>query len=233
MKTAFISDIHSNLEALTSSLAAIDLAGVQRIYCLGDIVGYGPFPNECIALVRERCAGVVRGNHDSGVGGETRLGHFTPDGQEAIKWTRHEITGKNLSYLKNLPMLSVFNEVTIVHASPLQPANWQYIATWAEAKPCFRSFRTPLCLIGHTHIPCIIGEDGSSNAFSNKKRYLINVGSVGQPRDGNPAASFGIWDDDMGSFDILRVPYNTAITASAIVDATLPSYLAKRLSLGV
>jgi len=233
MRVAILSDIHSNIEALNAALVAMDHGGVAEILCLGDIVGYGPFPNECIDLIRTRCQTVVKGNHDSGVLGETPLSHFNEYGREAIEWTKKQVTQENLRYLKSLPLLNVRGDATLVHASPWKPEQWNYVTIWTEAKKNFKAFKTTLCLIGHTHVPMVIGEDFGINTFSKGKRFLINVGSVGQPRDGNPQASFGLLDTEAWTFDINRVTYDIEKTARAIKDAGLPSFLADRLFIGV
>jgi len=233
MRIAVISDIHSNLPALLRTFEVIDQLSVDRVYCLGDIVGYGPSPNECVSAVQERCASVVKGNHDCGVIGELPLEHFNTYGQSAIRWTRKHITKKNAEYLSSLPLLRVMDDITLVHASPLHPEDWRYIFSWPDADRCFSAFSTCICFIGHTHIPVIVGEDGSVNMFRKGKRFLINVGSIGQARDGNPRATFGLLDTESVSFEILRVAYDIEATASAILAARLPDYLAHRLFLGV
>jgi len=233
MRTAIISDVHSNLEALKSALSSIDTLHVDEIFCLGDIVGYGPFPNECTNLVRERCTVVVKGNHDSGLIGETPLKHFNQYGKTAIEWAKKHITRDNLKYLKNLPLSSAQNDLTLVHASPLHPEAWNYIIAWPDAQQCFGAFTTSLCFIGHTHVPVIVGEDSSINSFRKGCRYLINVGSIGQPRDGNPCASFGLLDTEKWTFENIRVPYDIQKTANEISNVKLPEFLGKRLFLGI
>ncbi len=233
MRIAVISDIHSNLPALTRTFEVLDQLGTDRIFCLGDIVGYGPSPNECIALVRERCAAVVKGNHDSGAIGEVPLEHFNTYGKNAIRWTRKHLTRKNAEYLRDLPLLVVQDDITLAHASPLHPEDWRYIFAWPDAHRCFDAFGTRICFIGHTHIPVIVGEDGTVNMFRNDRRYLINVGSVGQARDGNPRASFGLLDTTRNTYEVLRIEYDIEATAAAIFAAGLPDYLAHRLFLGI
>ncbi len=233
MRIAVISDIHSNLPALQRTFEVIDHLAVDRVYCLGDIVGYGPSPNECIDIIRERCAAVVKGNHDCGAIDELPLDHFNIYGKSAIRWTRTHLTETNVEYLRRLPMLRVLDGVTLAHASPLNPEDWQYIFAWPDAERCFPAFSTRICFIGHTHIPVIVGEDGSVNTFREGLRYLINVGSVGQARDGNPRISFGLLDTTASKFEFMRVDYNIEATASAILAARLPDYLAQRLFLGI
>ena len=233
MRAAIISDIHSNLPALERTLEVIDDLRVDHVFCLGDIVGYGPSPNECIALVRERCTAVIKGNHDSGVLDETPLDHFNVYGESAIKWTRKHITSKNFDYLAGLPLLHVHGDLTLTHASPLRPESWRYIFAWPDAERCFAAFGTSLCFIGHTHIPVVVGEDGTVNGFTPGKRYLINVGSVGQARDGNPRISFGVLDTENVTYQNIRVDYDIEAAAAAVLEARLPDYLAHRLFLGI
>ena len=233
MRVAIISDIHSNLEALQSVLFAIDDLRPDSIYCLGDIVGYGPYPNECVALVRERCAASVKGNHDSGVLGETPLAYFNQYGRRAVEWTKDRITSGNLAYLERLPLTQVIDDITLAHASPMKPEQWNYVFAWPEAKKAFRAFATTLCFIGHTHVPVMVGEDSKINIFRKNCRHLINVGSVGQPRDGNPRASFCMLDTESWTCELLRVEYNIERTAQAILDAHLPEFLARRLFQGI
>ncbi len=233
MRIGIISDIHGNLEALVRVLSTINYLQCDLIYCLGDIVGYGPFPNECIDLVRERCAMVVRGNHDSGVTGDTPYEQFNQFGVAAIKWTRKHITRRNADYLKRLPFMRVHQNVTIAHASPDQPAEWTYVTTTAAAVKAFGAFATSVCFIGHTHIPVVIGEDGTVNNPRPDCRYLINVGSVGQPRDHDPKASFGVFETKTLDYQLMRVEYDVEATAKEILKQRLPDFLASRLFIGL
>jgi diadenosine tetraphosphatase ApaH/serine/threonine PP2A family protein phosphatase len=239
MRIALLSDIHGNLPALHAVLARISTLSVDTIASLGDAVGYGPFPNECVALVRERCAVAVKGNHDAGVLGETPLEDFNRLGRDAIEWTAEVLTVENRAFLSALPLLDVLDVITLVHASPANPPAWTYIITMASAREAFTAFTTPVCCIGHTHVPVVIGEDFSVNVFRNPAepgkepcRFLINVGSVGQPRDGSPDACFGLLDTALWTYEAVRVPYDIEATASAIKAARLPEQLARRLFRG-
>jgi putative phosphoesterase len=233
MRIGIISDIHSNLPALEAAWARLGELKADIIYCLGDTVGYGPSPNECLAIVRERCAVVLKGNHDSGLVGETPLSDFNKYGLKAIQWSQKVVTKENLEYLKSLPFTSVQNGITLAHASPHQPEEWTYVLTLRAAKDGFTAFSTNLCFIGHTHVPVIIGEDGSINRYKNGGRFLINVGSIGQPRDGNPKSAFGLLDTENGSYELIRVEYDAEKVAKAIDDAGLPDFLGKRLIQGI
>jgi predicted phosphodiesterase len=233
MRIAIISDIHSNLPALEAVLNKIDELKADTIHCLGDVVGYGPYPNECVDLVRTRCLFTVKGNHDSGVVGETPTVHFNQYGKTAIKWTKKKITEPNLEFLRGLPQKAVDKGITLVHSSPLDPPEWTYLMTWAQAEENFSAFSTDLCFIGHTHVPVVIGEDSTVNHYQPGKRHIINVGSVGQPRDGNPDSAFGLLDLEAKDYTLMRVSYDISKTAKAIEEAGLPVFLARRLFQGI
>jgi diadenosine tetraphosphatase ApaH/serine/threonine PP2A family protein phosphatase len=233
MRIAVISDIHANLAAFHSALAKIDTLAVEKIFCLGDIVGYGPRPNECVDLVRERCAVVIKGNHDSGVIGETPLSYFNEYGRAAIVWTTETISRENRDFIEALDFTWTDDTVTLVHASPNDPPAWNYVFTWEDARECFHHFATELCFIGHTHVPFVVGEDASVNIFRPDFRCLINVGSIGQPRDGNPNAAFGLLDTERQTYESIRVEYDIQLTAAEIRKQGLPGLLAQRLFRGI
>jgi diadenosine tetraphosphatase ApaH/serine/threonine PP2A family protein phosphatase len=232
MRVAIISDIHSNLQALTQALAAIDERGVDKIYCLGDIVGYGGNPNECVELVRRRSAICVLGNHELAALDSIQSEFFSRPGRIAIEWTRSVLTQENLAFLSSLPYRASAEVFTLAHASPLDPDQWQYVLSLQVAKLQFPAFSTQICFIGHTHVPAICGEDLKTFVLKNHKRFLINVGSVGQPRDGNPQLSFGLFDTDAWKYDNVRVNYDIDKAAMAIRSQGLPSTLAARLYQG-
>jgi predicted phosphodiesterase len=233
VKLAVISDVHANKAALEAVFAFIDGQSVDRIVCLGDIVGYGPDPQACIELVSSRCDIVIKGNHDAGVTEELELDHFNIPGRAAIKWTKTLLPADSIKYLKSLPLILAWEGVTLTHATPADPSSWRYIVSWAQARLAFKSFSTRFCFIGHTHVPAVIGEDGTLNRLKIGTRYLINCGSVGQPRDGIPEASFGILDTSKGSYENVRVEYDVSLTVTAILNAGLPKFLAQRLAVGV
>ena len=232
MRIAIISDIHSNLAALQCVFSYIDTAGVDKIYCLGDTVGYGPYPNECIELVNSRCHIVIAGNHDWGAAGKLQLRYFNKFGRITLRWTRKRMSEENRKTLLPLPLKIVEDTITFVHSSPMMPENWTYIVSELEAREAFRGFDTELCFTGHTHIPALIGEDGQANCLTDDKRFLINVGSVGQPRDGNPKTSFGILDISKRSYNLVRLEYDIQHTYDAINKFGLPQMLGRRLKDG-
>jgi len=233
MKIGIISDIHSNLPALEAVLGALHGAGADLMYCLGDTVGYGPCPNECVDLVRQHCGIVLKGNHDSGLIGETEVEDFNHYGLTAIRWSQNRVTAENKKYLESLPLVAAENGVTLAHASPSRPGEWSYILTLRAARDNFPAFNTDICFIGHTHVPIVINEDLTIGKFTSRTRCIINVGSVGQPRDGNPDAACGLYDTASGEYSLRRVPYDIQKTADRIVSEGLPEYLAQRLFQGV
>ena len=233
MRFAVFSDIHANLEALTKVLARAYELEADLLVCLGDVVGYGPFPNECTELVRQRCAIIVQGNHDAGAAGGRDPGQFNPEGEAALVWTRSVLSRANREFLLNLPRSVVSYNVTFIHASPRNPSGWEYISTWDTGTKMFEHFATAYCCIGHTHIPSIVAADGTVNSIREGQKHLINVGSVGQPRDGNPRASFALLDTETSAASIIRVEYDLSATAAAIRQAGLPEFLAKRLQYGI
>lgn len=233
MRIAIISDIHSNLEALQQVLSCIDGAEVDEVNCLGDIVGYGPFPEECVTLVRQRCAVVVRGNHDAGAVGEEDLKRFNANGRTALQLTMPLLSTVSREFLASLPLTVVSGPVTAVHASPVNPERWNYLTGWDRAREAFSGFSTPFCAFGHSHIPLVVAEDGSVNPNRLDKKVLINPGSVGQPRDGDPSASFAILDTVAEAASIIRVQYDIERTAQALRKGGFPEPLARRLFLGI
>jgi len=233
MLIAVISDIHGNLPAFQEVIKKTEELHAEIVYCLGDTVGYGPFPNECVDLVREKCAVVLKGNHDSGLTGETPLDDFNHYGVSAIQWSKTVVTKENCEYLRTLPFTAEEKGLTLAHSSPNKPQSWNYILTMRAAQENFAAFKTTLAFIGHTHVPVIIGEDGSVNRYKPGLRHIINVGSVGQPRDGNPDAAFGLYDTETTDYELVRVHYEVQKTARAIRDLGLPEFLAQRLFQGV
>ena len=233
MRLAILSDIHSNLQALTTALKFIDDNGVDEIYCLGDIVGYGGNPNECVELVRARANLTVLGNHDRAAIDPSEADYFTKPGKIAAAWTHKTLTSENLAFLKSLPLITTTPLSTLAHASPQQPENWIYVLSLPVAERQFKHFSTKLCFIGHSHVPVVCGEDLKTFAFRKGVRYLINVGSTGQPRDGNPRLSFGLLDSDVWSYHNIRLEYDAESAAKQIEQVGLPSVLGKRLLQGI
>ena len=234
MRIAIISDIHSNLEALTKAFEIIDTKNVDEIVCLGDIVGYGANPNECVELIKKRVKYVVIGNHDYAVAVDpNELLYFSAHARESDLWTRDVLTKENLDFLKSLPFTISFKDLLFVHSSPAQPREWEYIFTEVQAKVQFPYFKEKICFIGHSHLPGVFPETGSYNGkLDRNTRYIINVGSVGQPRDGDWRLCFGIFDTNTWTYEEIRAEYDVEKASNKIIQNGLPKVLAKRIVVG-
>ncbi len=228
MKYAVISDMHSNLEALTKVLGEIKTRNVNEIICLGDIVGYGANPDEVADLVRREARYVVRGNHDDALFDEITFSMINPYARAAIDYTRASLSADNYDWLRKIPMTERFADLLLVHASPSEPREWKYVFSEVDAQVELSSFDEMICLIGHTHVPVIFRKKISETEV----RELINVGSVGQPRDGDNRASFGIIDTGNYTYENIRIEYDYRAAANKIIAAGLPSFLAERLHKG-
>jgi len=241
VKYAIISDIHGNLAALQQTLKRIDELKCERIMCLGDIVGYGPFPNECCEVIQDRADAVIAGNHDHAAIGLLSTEYFNRYAKAAMEWTVKELHDKNKEFLASLPLQLQEEEMLFVHGSPSDPAAWDYVLSLYDAEIAFQAFQQRLCFIGHSHLPeAFAYEDGEFPTLERLPtiqlfsgfRYIFNVGSVGQPRDKNNAACFGVYDSEMHKFELQRAPYNIQETQKAMVQKKLPTFLIERLSLG-
>jgi len=240
MRYGIISDIHSNLEALNAVLKNLEKEKPDEIICLGDIVGYGANPNECVEIVSRVADKVVAGNHDYGALYMTDLDEFTDIAREACEWTAKQLNEKNKEYLANLPLTLKIDDMILTHSAPSDPPRWKYILKVKEAYYEFDTFKEKICLIGHTHVPVIFYKKNNDYGFEvnykielhNSVRYLINPGSVGQPRDFDPRASFAILDTDENLFKVIRVEYDIHTAQRKIIDAGLPLVLAYRLREG-
>lgn len=244
MRTAFISDIHGNLAALQIALEDIKTQSVDRIVCLGDIVGYGPNPNECVALVKQVSELTVVGNHDYAALGRIDTLGFNEYARAAADWTTDNLTDSTKTFLEDLPMTKLLDGILLVHASPKDPERWTYVLSYQEAKRQFGGFTERLCFIGHSHLPVVIEEYGDDiNALSfpediplrlhRDRRYLVNVGSVGQPRDRDPRTGYVWYDDVLDAALLRRLEYPIQEVQEKILEAGLPPFLAQRLADGV
>jgi diadenosine tetraphosphatase ApaH/serine/threonine PP2A family protein phosphatase len=240
LKYAILSDIHGNLEALLAVLEVIDDLDVDGIVCLGDVVGYGANPNEVLEIVRERAQATVLGNHDKAAIDPAEEAYFNSWAVQAIRWTRDELTEESAEYLRSLPLESVLDDVRLVHASPSDPARWRYVLSPQAAAKEFSTFDESFCFIGHSHVPMIVlrTEVGASELLDGEvalpagARVLINVGSVGQPRNGDPRACFAVLDLDDRSARLVQVSYDLHTARAKIMEAGLPRFLGDRLLLG-
>ncbi len=240
MRLAVLSDIHANLAALDA--VREDLPPVDEVWVLGDIVGYGPRPNEVIAALQEMGARSVLGNHDGAAIGTVDPVDFNPDAHAAIVWTGEMLDANARAYLAALPEVRRDGDLTAVHGSPRDPI-WEYIVSAQVAAANLDAFDTRLCLFGHTHMPVVFAatDEGAIRAVPGLPgetmrldggRALINPGSVGQPRDGNAQASYGVLDVEAGTAEFRRVPYPIEETQRQMLDAGLPPRLAERLGYG-
>ena len=241
MKYAILSDIHGNLEALETVLAHAKENGCEKYICGGDVVGYNANPSECIAIVQEMGMPCVKGNHDEYVADEDLdLRTFNPVAAEAVLWTRDQLSEKQLRWLRQLRYLRLVDSFSIVHATMDGPRDWGYVQTRMDAAASFIYQTTPVCFHGHTHVPIAFTEglDISNGVFyeavkvEQNKRYFINVGSVGQPRDGDPRAAYAIYDTKEAVVELHRIDYDLETTQEKILSAGLPERLAERLALG-
>jgi diadenosine tetraphosphatase ApaH/serine/threonine PP2A family protein phosphatase len=240
MRLAIVSDIHGNIDALEAVLADIEKVGVDGMVCLGDFVGYGAAPNECIARLRPMIEHAVAGNHDWAACGRIKLGYFNPDAAAAARWTTAHLTEEHLTYLRELPMSAKWHGIYLVHATPFEPEEWHYVFSPADAAYEMTGCDEQVCLIGHSHYPGTFELAGTTVQYTRqevvrgdkKSRYLINVGSVGQPRDGDPRAAWLLVDDSRFAFEHRRVTYDIPAAMQRIREAGLPPYLADRLQWG-
>jgi predicted phosphodiesterase len=247
MRCAIISDVHGNLDALEAVLA--DAGEVDQLWCLGDLVGYGPQPNECVALVQERGAQSVAGNHDWAAIGKMDTREFNPEASEAARWTGAQLAEEHRDYLAGLPeqlIVGEGGEFTLVHGSPRDPV-WEYLTHVSLARLNFDYFRTPYCLVGHTHVPLVflrallqeqvptyrtIVPEADRPIALGGARMIVNPGSVGQPRDNCPDAAYMIYDSTAATIRLRRVTYPVATVQQKMRDAGLPQRLITRLSSG-
>lgn len=237
---AIISDVHSNLEALHSVLKEIDKERVTALFFLGDAVGYGHDPNTCTEILRSAAKVFIAGNHDRGAVGLTDLSFFNTYAKIAIDWTRDVLTDKNREFLKSLPLTCEVEEenIFLVHGSPKDPERWHYLEGKKSAVKNFPYFQQSYCFAGHSHIPFIAEQSNNgetvlyhtSAEIRDDCRYIINTGSVGQPRDGNPDACYVIFRSNL--IEIKRVPYDILLAQKKMKAAGLPEHLITRLAKG-
>ncbi len=234
---AIIGDIHSNYEALTAVADEIRKERVDEIFCVGDIVGYAAEPILCLELVQQLSCKIVAGNHDCAVVGKFPVNYFNKAAKEAAIWTSNQLSQSYKDYLKNLPLIENCNDITLVHASLNRPEFFDYITTLADAQLNFDKLHTSVCFYGHTHVPSALFlnegsirlEKGHVFDLNNVEKALINVGSVGQPRDWDLRASYAIYDSEQKTVHIKRVKYNILSAMEKIYKAGLPGENALRL----
>jgi diadenosine tetraphosphatase ApaH/serine/threonine PP2A family protein phosphatase len=238
-KYAILGDIHSNWHALNAVLADAAAQGVTHFACVGDIVGYNANPRECIDKVREIGCVAVRGNHDHYCSHDECLRDFHPLAANVVDWTRSQLSADQSEYLRSLKLSRIQEGFTIVHSTLDMPEKWGYVFDELAAEPHFHYQATAVCFHGHTHVPVVFEKAGRVHrgAFTVVKvvlgkKYFVNVGSVGQPRDGDPRSAYAIFDTGQKVIELRRIPYDIAAAQKQILAAGLPERLAVRLSLG-
>jgi len=239
MKIAVISDIHANLEALEICLKKIEELKADKIICLGDLVDYCAQPNECVELVKKYSDVTLLGNHDEAQYNYSLVSGFSENAMISSIHTRTVIDPAYIDYFKLLPYTYSEDNILFVHSSPYEPEGYHYILTEGRAQLNFSYFEEKICFIGHSHIPVLFQEIGEEvrevepGNVLESGRYIINVGSVGQPRDGNPHLSFGFIDTETLEYQNVRVYYPAEVTAHKILREGLPEYLADRIIKGI
>lgn len=245
MRYGVIADIHSNLEALEEVLSFLEKERVERVLCLGDMVGYGPNPNECVEKVRKTQAFSLLGNHEWAIFFPEIQNSFNPVARKAIEWTSEELSLENKEFLAGLLLKGEIDGFSIVHSTWDKPEEWRYILSLFEAEFNFFILRKDICFFAHSHqavayrkkgeLDCeeFYFPEGGEITLEEGCRWLINPGAVGQPRDGNPQSSFGIYDAEERKFTFFRIEYEREKTKKKILKAGLPSFLAERLEYGL
>lgn len=239
MRYAIIADIHGNLEALQAVLEDSRKGACSHYACLGDVVGYNANPKECLDIIRGMGMPCVKGNHDEYCSIESNLEGFNPHAAEAVNWTRQQLTDEDRQWLRDLKYLRLVANFSIVHATLDGPQRWGYVFDRLAAAASFTYQNTGVCFFGHTHVPVAFIRDsvvrgGTYSKFKTEtgRKYFINVGSVGQPRDGVRKASYAIYDLEEGLIELRRIDYDIATTQAKIRAAGLPERLAERLAYG-
>jgi predicted phosphodiesterase len=239
MRFAIFGDIHANLEALEAVLRDAEAQQCTNYVCLGDVVGYNASPAECVEVVRKLGCPVVKGNHDEQASEDHDTLEFTPLAEEAIQWTRAHLNSVQKQWLRDLRMVRQVRDFTVVHATLDTPGQWTYVFNQLEAAASFSYQHTQLCFFGHTHSPRLYVRAGSVQSLPLDKvlidsntKYFINVGSVGQPRDGDWRASYAVYDVPRQTIELRRVPYRIHEAQKKIRAAGLPERLAERLQQG-
>ena len=250
MRYAVLSDIHSNLEALTAVMESLATERIDRYLCLGDVMGYGADPGACLSRLQACETVIVGGNHDLACIGKLDLHWFNEAARAAVLWTRDQLSFAELDTLRRFPLTATVEPCTLVHGTLRHPERFEYLVDLAQAVDTMTTCRTLLCLLGHTHLPCFIDYDRTRRRIlriltmpdeladvayqddAKTRRYILNPGSVGQPRDGDPRASVAVLDTEAHRIWVRRIPYDIASAQRKIRQAGLPEFLADRLAVG-
>jgi predicted phosphodiesterase len=240
MTHIILADIHGNLEAFDAVVKSFPDVEKKRVICVGDVVGYGANPNECIDKIKSLDAANVKGNHEAAVLGEFDVSTFNPHAAKAVYWTRENLTRSGEDYIRGLPLVREDPLFTLVHGTLHNPEDFRYMMTNVDAAHTFEILKKKICFIGHSHVPAIFSLEGGKIRLTFKEKiklkktakYIINVGSVGQPRDGEWRACYCIYDPDREEVELRRVEYDLKTAQEKIIDAGLPRVLAERLKFG-
>ena len=240
MRYIILSDIHGNLQALEAVIESFPGGEKPVVVCAGDVVGYGADPDRCIESVISLSAMTVLGNHDAAVTGACNAHNFNRYAREAVFWTRKHISEEGRGYLESLPLILKEGPLTLVHGTLHEAERFRYMLTGADAMHTFEALNTKICFVGHSHIPGVFKfENGKALRLFKKEvglekesRYIVNVGSVGQPRDNDSRACYCIYDTGQEKIELKRVEYDTAKARQRIIDADLPEMLGDRLLVG-
>ncbi|MBD3233103.1 MAG: hypothetical protein GF315_05210 [candidate division Zixibacteria bacterium] len=241
MRIGFFSDVHANLPALQAFLEDSKSENLDELYFLGDAVGYGPDPNECVELIVENAQKCLMGNHDYAALGLMETTCFNNFAEEAIEFTQKTLSPKNRQVMMDFELECFLKDFHLVHATPLKPNHWDYIMTLEDAEDNFPHVKRLVCLIGHSHFPVIVAKENgtmseivhdTSVRIEKENKYIINIGSIGQPRDKNPDSCYLIYDSDKREAKLKRVKYDIKATQKRMRDVGLPDYLIQRLEKG-
>ncbi|MEE2657432.1 MAG: metallophosphoesterase family protein [Candidatus Latescibacterota bacterium] len=238
-RTGVLSDVHGNLEALQEVLREGGRLGIDRWLSLGDIVGYGADPEACLTLILEHVDWSLLGNHDAAVAGVQGHEYFNRYARQAVAWTREQLSDSSLKVLSDLPLTYQETSRLYAHAEPSAPGDWHYVDDARDAKLALATVDSAQVFVGHSHVGFVFAQ-GSDRLVASREgriavdsgRYLINVGSVGQPRDGDPRACFAVCDDEQGTIELIRISYDLRTAQDKIRGAGLPEFLADRLTTG-
>lgn len=241
MRYGIISDIHGNLEALESAIEALSCEKIDKYLCPGDIVGYGANPGECIEKVKKLKPVIVCGNHDAAASGLTDTANFNKAAREAVLWTQKNLEKKDSVFLKGLDLVFKNEHFILAHGTLHEPEEFHYMFDETDAQETFKLMDRGLCFVGHSHVPGIFSYRENrvdyfyqeKTELSRNKKFIVNVGSIGQPRDKDPRLCYCIYDSEMRLLELKRVPYDIEKARTKILKAGLPPLLAHRLKMGM
>ncbi|MFA6078863.1 MAG: metallophosphoesterase family protein [Candidatus Omnitrophota bacterium] len=241
MRYGVISDIHSNYEAFRAAVDALSKERIDAYLCLGDVIGYGADPHACLKLLQElKPKALVAGNHEWAVLGLTDISLFNADAREAVLWTRKVLTAEELEFLKTFELVHETRKFVLTHGTLDSPSEFGYMLSDADARRTMSLMKVPLCFVGHSHVGSIFYSKadkvkyfaGKSIEMEDRSKYVVNSGSIGQPRDFDPKASYVVYDDEKRTIELKRVKYDIKAAQEKILKVGLPDFLAYRLSTG-